>query len=77
MDAIWQFLGVVALVAVGWLQVKSWRKGREIDVLKRAEAERKAAEAAMVAEATRRLKAARDAWDKVLSDAKKRDDFKC
>lgn len=76
MDAIWQFLGVVALAAVGWLQVKSWRKGREIDALKRAEAERKAAEAAMVAEATRRLQAARDAWDKVI-DAKNRDDFKC
>lgn len=71
MDAIWQFLGVVALAAVGWLQVTSWRKGREIDALKRAEAERKAAEAA------RRLQSARAAWDKVLADAEKRGDFKC
>ena len=60
MDVIWQALGGLALVAIGWLQVKSWRRGVEIDALKRKEAERKAADAAMVATAAERLKRAKD-----------------
>ena len=74
MDLLWQLLGMAVLAGSVWLGFKSWRRGREIEALKRSEAARKAAEAAMVAESIRRLHVVRSAPDKPV-DAGKRDAF--
>lgn len=76
MDSIWPGLGVVVSVIVGWLKFKTWRLGAEVDGLKKAEAERKAAEESMVADSLRRLRAVQAANSKPV-DANKRDDFQC
>ena len=74
MDLLWQLLGMAVLAGSVWLGFKSWRRGREIEALKRSEAARKAAEAAMVAESIRRLRIVRGVPDKPV-DAEKRDAF--
>lgn len=73
-DSLWQILGAGALAVIGWLQVKSWRRGREIDALKRGEAERKAAEADMVNRSIERLDRERSGKAPPV-DVKKRDYF--
>lgn len=73
-DSLWQILGAGALAVIGWLQVKSWRRGREIDALKRGEAERKTAEADMVNRAIESLERERSGKAPPV-DTKKRDYF--